>query len=154
MKKLEKYGISAVALTSENRKKDPEMWKKLDRGDYRIVFASPEILAEPKGHFREVTMKKPNSEFKKQLVLIAIDEAHTAWDWGPFRPAFSTILNRLRPAFPRVPIAAMSATFPPHVVSYLQRTARMQLPSALVTVGGRRNNIDIIVAEQSSKTDF
>ena len=129
------------------------MWKKVDRGDYQIVFASPEILSESKGHFREVTMRR-QSEFKKRLVLIAIDEAHTAWDWGPFRPAFSIILNRLRPAFPGVPIAAMSATFPPHVVSYVQKLARMQLPSALVTVGGRRTNIDIVVAEQHSQTDF
>ena len=30
----------------------------------------------------------------------------------------------------------------------------MKLPSALIIVGGHRNNIDIIIAEQSSKTDF
>lgn len=78
MKKFERYGISAVALMSENHKKDTEMWKKFDHGDYQIIFASPEILAESKGHFRDITMKKSNSEFKKRLVLIAIDEAHIA----------------------------------------------------------------------------
>ena len=64
-------------------------------------------------------MKKTKTEFKKRLVLIAIDEAHTAWDYELFRPAFS-ILNHMHPAFPNVPMAAMSATFAPHIVSYVQ----------------------------------
>jgi len=47
---------------------------------------------------------------KLDVRLIAIDEAHCISQWGPaFRPEYST-LSRLRDLFPKVPIAALTAT--------------------------------------------
>src|SRR3984957_18587406 len=47
---------------------------------------------------------------KRDVRLIAIDEAHCISQWGPaFRPEYRD-LARLREMFPRVPIAALTAT--------------------------------------------
>ncbi|TMC20419.1 MAG: hypothetical protein E6J34_12735 [Chloroflexi bacterium] len=97
-------------------------------------------------------MKHP-TPFRDKLTLIALDEAHTIWSYKGFRKEFSEV-HQLRIAFPKVPFAAFSATFPPHIVSYVQQTLRLKLPTKIITYNGRRTNINILVAEQPSRKTF
>ena len=47
---------------------------------------------------------------KLKVSLFAIDEAHCISQWGPsFRPEYAD-LSQLREIFPRIPIAALTAT--------------------------------------------
>src|SRR5579859_2018464 len=144
--------ILAVALTHENIQDDPQLWEKVDRGDFRVVYASPEILLNQKSHFYSHTMKA-KSTFRDNLTLIALDEAHTIWSYRNFRKEFSHIKD-LRIAFPSTPWAVLSATFPPHIVSYVQQTLNLKLPSDIITTKGRRTNIDILLAELPGRTKY
>jgi len=97
-------------------------------------------------------MKQP-TPFRDRLTLIALDKAHTIWSYKGFRKEFKEIYQ-LRIAFPNVHFAAFSATFPPHIVSYVQRILRLKLPTKIITYNGRRTNIDILVAEQPRRKTF
>ena len=144
--------IPAVAVTKRNLRKDPELWKKVDRGDYRLVYATPEILLKKNGHFLSITTKNSECAFMKRLTLIAADEAHTIWGWT-FRKQFKQI-GQVRIVLPNVPFAAFSATFPPHVIGYVQKACKMQRPSDVITINGRRRNINILVAVQPNRRTF
>ena len=88
----------------------------------------------------------------KQITLVAADEAHTIWGWT-FRKQFKNI-GQVRLAIPKVPFAAFSATFPPHVVGYVQKVCKMNCPSDVITVNGRRRNINILVAVQPTRRTY
>jgi superfamily II DNA helicase RecQ len=149
---LEKPCIPAAALTGGNVEEDPQLWQKVDRGNYRVVYATPEILFQQNGHFLSKTTKNPDCAFMKRLTLVAIDEAHTIWGWT-FRKAFSHV-DLIRTSLPDIPIAAFSATLPPHVMGYVQTACRMNRPTDVITTRGRRRNINMLVAEQPSRTSF
>jgi Helicase conserved C-terminal domain len=84
----------------------------------------------------------------KQLTLIAADEVHTIWGWT-FRKQFKQI-GQVRIALSNIPFAAFSATFPPHVVGYVQKACKMNRPLDVITINGRRCNINILIAIQSN----
>jgi hypothetical protein len=63
-------------------------------------------------------------------------------------------IKLLREAFPNVPNMVMSATLPPHVMSYVHTMLGLKKPTDLIVANGRRTNINLIVAEQKSQTDF
>jgi superfamily II DNA helicase RecQ len=143
-----------LRLPNEAYAKISQLWKRVDRGEYRVVYATPEILLKKNGHFLSVTTnttKKPDCRFMKRLTLIAADEAHTIWGWT-FRKQFKNI-RQIRIACPNVPFAAFSATFPPHVMGYVQRAAGMKTPSDVITIKGRRRNINLLVAVQPRSAD-
>jgi superfamily II DNA/RNA helicase len=96
--------------------------------------------------FRANIIPKPN-KFKENLALIAFDEGHTIWDWSTFRVLFK-LMSNLRLSFLSVPFAMLSATLPPHVISYAIDVLELKKPVRVITVDGRRSNIDILVAEQ------
>jgi hypothetical protein len=91
--------------------------------------------------------RNQKNKFKDNLVMVALDEAHTLWSWRSFRKVFST-LRELRPCFPKIPVCALSATFPPHVVRYVAKTMGMPVPTHMITVDGRRSNINLVVSPQ------
>jgi hypothetical protein len=91
--------------------------------------------------------RNKKNRFKDNLVLIAIDEAHTLWAWRSFRKVFAT-LRELRSCFPKTPVCALSATFPNHIMHYVIRTMGMPTPTHIITVDGRRTNINLIVSPQ------
>ena len=88
----------------------------------------------------------------KRITLVAADEAHTIWGWT-FRKQFKKI-GQVRLAIPKVPFAAFSATFPPHVIGYVQKICKMNCPSDVITVNGRRRNINILVAVQPARRTY
>jgi ATP-dependent DNA helicase RecQ len=99
---LAQMGIPAAVLNSMMPAGDQsEVMVKACRGEYRLLYLSPERLA------REDTLG-----WLKQvpIAFFAIDEAHCISEWGhEFRPEYRQ-LSRLRTAFPDRPIAAFTAS--------------------------------------------
>lgn len=144
--------MNVVALTAENIEVDPEIWTRIDNGDYQIIFASPEILFNASSHFRRKTLPGSNV-FKERLALVCVDEAHCIWVNGDFRPEYND-LGQLREYMPLVPFLAMSATMPAHIMATIQKVLMMPLPSDLIICPGRKKNLDILVREQHTRKDL
>ena len=95
-------GIAAAFLNSTvSPEQARETWRDLGAGRVKLLYVSPERISIP--------------EFRKALdgfalSLVAVDEAHCISEWGhEFRPDYRT-LGLLRSEFPKVPIAAFTAT--------------------------------------------
>lgn len=145
---LEDGDIRSVALTKENVRADPEIWNKLERAEYRLVYASPEILLNKKSPFKKIMTGR--NKFKDNLAAIAVDEAHSVWNTnGGYRKEYNQI-GSMRAYFPKVPWVALSATIPPHVMTRCQNVCQMTIPSNVVTCKGRRTNINIMVIQKPS----
>jgi ATP-dependent DNA helicase RecQ len=99
---LSQMGIPSALLNSSlTANQQSLVQRKTRRGDYRLLYLSPERLS------REDTI-----EWLQQVPIsfFAIDEAHCISEWGhEFRPEYRQ-LNRLRPQFPDRPIAAFTAS--------------------------------------------
>jgi len=150
--KLQALGLSSVELTSESLEADPSIWSKMDKGEYRVVYATPEVLLRPKSHFLKTTVRR-NTVFTQQLCLIAMDEAHTLHAYREFRRSFSQI-GKLRTLLPDVPFVGLSATIAPPIANYVRRHSNMRNPAKLITVTGGRKNINLLVMEQHGKDDL
>ena len=145
---LEDRGIRSVALTKENVRADPEIWNKLERAEYRLIYASPEILFNKKSPFKKIMTG--TNKFRDNLAAIAVDEAHSVWNTnGRYRKEYNQI-GSMRTYFPKVPWVALSATIPPHVMTRCQNVCQMTIPSNVVTCKGRRTNINIMVIQKPS----
>ncbi len=78
----------------------------VNAGKIQLLYLSPERLAIPK--FQQWLARR-------QVSLIAIDEAHCISEWGhDFRPDYRE-LTHLRELFPQTPIIALTATAVPQV---------------------------------------
>jgi ATP-dependent DNA helicase RecQ len=78
---LKSYGIKAASLNSANDlAENRQIAGRLARGDLRLVYVSPERLAQP----------DTLALFKRaQVGLLAVDEAHCISQWGhAFRPDY------------------------------------------------------------------
>lgn len=94
-------GISACLLGKAQP--DKEIPSRIMAGDFRLVYASPEFLNGSNG-------RKLLHDARKQIRLIAIDEAHCVSQWGrDFRPDYRR-LGEIRNIVPNVPILALTAT--------------------------------------------
>ncbi len=102
---LRQLGIAAGALHSEVE--PDEAWqisRDLDAGRLDLLYVSPERLLMP-GTLERLT--------RREISLIAIDEAHCVSAWGhEFRPEYRG-LARLGHTFPGVPRIALTATADP-----------------------------------------
>ena len=78
-RELKQRGVSALALTAAAVKADPNIWKRLEQGEYSVIFASPEIVLAPQSHFWKHTVGRKGNEFCRRLACIAVDEAHLIW---------------------------------------------------------------------------
>lgn len=95
-------GVQAAYLNSsldEDESKDT--WRKLYRGEIKILYLSPERLLVD-GMFSTLQ--------SLQLEFVAVDEAHCISSWGhDFRPEYRA-LKTLRDHFPNVPVLALTAS--------------------------------------------
>ncbi|XP_050068482.1 bifunctional 3'-5' exonuclease/ATP-dependent helicase WRN-like [Anopheles maculipalpis] len=106
-------------------------------GQYRVVYLTPEYVTSDSGH----SLLK---SVAKQLVLIAIDEAHCVSKWGhDFRPAYRN-LGTIRELCPHVPILAVTATATPKVRDDIVQCLKLVRPQILCT-GFDRPNLEFIV---------
>lgn len=95
-------------------------------GRTRLFYLAPEKLLDP------LVLQAIR---RTRLVQVVVDEAHCVAMWGnSFRPEFLDIRDRLR-EFPRVPIAALTASAPPgirnEIVSRLELTDPVLLETSL-----------------------
>lgn len=95
-------GQSAEAIHSGKPRADNvEAWRRVARGEARLLYLSPERLMTPR--MLAALARLPVS-------LIAVDEAHCISQWGHSFRAEYLQLGNLRRAFPGVPVAALTAT--------------------------------------------
>ena len=95
-------GVAADAINSaQDREANVAAWRRAAEGQTRLLYLTPERL---------MTERMLAALSRLNISLIAIDEAHCISQWGPsFRPEYRA-LTQLRDIFPRVPIAALTAT--------------------------------------------
>jgi ATP-dependent DNA helicase RecQ len=99
---LQTSGIAATFLNSAlDRHEAIERLRKLNRGEYRLLYVAPERLMLDGFLERALNWN---------ITQIAIDEAHCISEWGhDFRPEYRE-LKKLRRHLPDVPIMALTAT--------------------------------------------
>ncbi len=99
---LKLLGVNAQALNSTNSDEDnARIWQGMRSGEVRLVYMAPERL-----------MTDYTLEALRQLnvKMIAVDEAHCISQWGAsFRPEYEMLMD-LGVHFPKVPIAALTAS--------------------------------------------
>jgi len=95
-------GVAADTIHSSRKREDNvKSWRRVASGETRLLYLAPERL---------MTERMLAALAKLDVRLIAVDEAHCISQWGPaFRPEYEA-LSRLRGIFPKVPIAALTAT--------------------------------------------
>jgi ATP-dependent DNA helicase RecQ len=95
-------GVAADTInSSQARAENIAAWQRTVSGETRLLYLAPERL---------MTERMLDALKKRDVRLIAIDEAHCISQWGPaFRPEYEA-LTRLSDVFPNVPIAALTAT--------------------------------------------
>jgi ATP-dependent DNA helicase RecQ len=95
-------GVAADSINSSlDREANVAAWRRAASGETRLLYLAPERL---------MTERMLDALGKLDVRLIAVDEAHCISQWGPaFRKEYE-MLSRLRECFPRVPIAALTAT--------------------------------------------
>ena len=134
-----------MALTKENRAEHPDLWKRVEAGEFRIVYATPELLLKPRGYFLLNVVQK-QSPFTQNLVAVAVDECHLIWDWEGFQKRYGDI-GKLRSILSEIPFLCLSATLTPNVAAYVHEVCRLKDPTMRFNISIRRDNINIIVAK-------
>src|SRR6266849_703019 len=99
---LQTSGIAATFLNSAlDRHEAVERLRRLNRGEYRLLYVAPERLMLD-GFFERA--------LNSNIAQLAIDEAHLISKWShDFRPEYRE-LKKLRRHLPDVPIMALTAT--------------------------------------------
>jgi ATP-dependent DNA helicase RecQ len=139
-------GVAADAINSaQDRDANVAAWRRAADGQTRLLYLTPERL---------MTERMLAALAKLNISLIAIDEAHCISQWGPsFRPEYRA-LTQLRDIFPKVPIAALTAT--------ADESTRTDIAAQLfagnveaVVLGFDRPNITLgVEAKQDTKDQF
>ncbi|MGE0253561.1 MAG: DNA helicase RecQ [Alphaproteobacteria bacterium] len=98
-------GIAAATINSDHDRADNvATWRAVQAGEVRLLYLSPERL---------MTERMLDALARRDVRLIAIDEAHCISQWGPsFRPEYEA-LGTLRQYLPGVPIIGLTATADP-----------------------------------------
>jgi ATP-dependent DNA helicase RecQ len=140
---LADMGIPAAFLNSTL---PPEEQRGLMRaavqGAFRLIYLSPERLARPD------TVRWLN---QVPVVCFAIDEAHCISEWGhEFRPEYRQ-LSALRQHFPRIPIAAFTASATQRVRHDILAQLQLREPHKYIA-SFHRANLRYAVRECDGKT--
>ncbi|XP_069111387.1 bifunctional 3'-5' exonuclease/ATP-dependent helicase WRN-like isoform X1 [Argopecten irradians] len=115
------------------------------RGKFRLVYITPEFADG-------ATDVLHSLDKSVGIDLIAIDEAHCVSQWGhDFRSAYRS-LGRLRNAFPKVPIMALTATATPEVRRDICKSLNLRNPLQVCT-GFDRPNLYLSVSMKTNQVD-
>ena len=142
---LAQMGIPAAAINSfQSSAERRQVMEKAARGEYRLLYLSPEKLAA--GNTFEWLSKVPVGFF-------AVDEAHCISEWGhEFRPDYRQ-LSRLRTSFPKLPIAAFTASATRQVRHDILKQLQMRDPD-LYIASFHRKNLSYVVHECEARTQM
>ncbi|MGA7080294.1 MAG: RecQ family ATP-dependent DNA helicase [Terriglobales bacterium] len=142
---LAQMGIPAAAINSfQNAAERRQVMEKAARGEYRLLYLSPERLSA--GNTFEWLSRVPVGFF-------AVDEAHCISQWGhEFRPEYRQ-LSRLRTSFPKLPIAAFTASATQQVRHDILKQLQMREPD-LYIASFHRKNLRYVVHECEARTQM
>jgi ATP-dependent DNA helicase RecQ len=142
---LAQMGIPAAVInSSQSASERRQVMEKAARGEYRLLYLSPERLAA--GNTFEWLAKVPVGFF-------AVDEAHCISEWGhEFRPDYRQ-LSRLRTSFPKLPIAAFTASATRQVRHDILKQLQMREPD-LYIASFHRQNLRYVVHECEARTQL
>ena len=135
---VERLEANGIPATFVNSSLDPAERARREqaivRGDYRLVYVSPErLLGERFLALLGRVAAGPG------IALFAVDEAHCVSEWGhDFRPEYRQ-LNRLRQRFPAVPMLALTATATERVRQDILTQLRLKEPYLHVASFNRPN---------------
>ncbi|KAF8460173.1 P-loop containing nucleoside triphosphate hydrolase protein [Kalaharituber pfeilii] len=146
VKQLNSLNIKAVGITSDTLGEDTRLWKRVENGDFSVIYACPEVLLKPGSYFWRHMASNNKCSFIRNLKSIIVDEVHCVWKWGEsgFREEYKMIGN-LRAHFLKVPFFCATATLTPVGLTYIHKTLRLQKPSILHRRSTRRENIRLAV---------
>jgi len=142
---LAQMGIPAAVINStQSSAERRQVMEKAARGDYRLLYLSPERLAA--GNTFEWLAKVPVGFF-------AVDEAHCISEWGhEFRPDYR-LLSRLRASFAALPIAAFTASATRQVRHDIIKQLQMRQPDCYIA-SFHRENLCYVVHECEARTQM
>jgi ATP-dependent DNA helicase RecQ len=142
---LAQMGIPAAAINSfQNSSERRQVMERATRGEYRLLYLSPERLAAENTF--DWLAKVPVGFF-------AVDEAHCISEWGhEFRPDYRQ-LSRLRTSFPKLPIAAFTASATRQVRHDILKQLQMRDPH-LYIASFHRKNLNYVVHECEARTQM
>jgi ATP-dependent DNA helicase RecQ len=135
---LAQMGIPAAVLNSSQAAgEQSSVMLKARRGEYRLLYLSPERLA------REETISWLRGV---PIAFFAIDEAHCISEWGhEFRPEYRQ-LSSLRVHFPERPIAAFTASATRRVRHDILHQLQLREPHKYIA-SFHRSNLRYVVRE-------
>lgn len=116
---LKKFGEKRVVAFNSFLTQDQKQYALHFLHEYRFIFASPEMLAQPnlQERFREIDFS-----------MIVVDEAHCISQWGfDFRPDYLRLKDFIQ-SIRRVPILALTATATDEVLNDIEAYLSMDNP--------------------------
>ena len=136
-------GIAAAFINSSLKSPEIERVRsELFAGRIRLLYVAPERLLMDR--FRSDLSRLPVS-------LFAVDEAHCISEWGhDFRPDYRALGN-LRQEFPKVPIAAFTATATNEVQEDVIRQLHLRSPLALRASFDRKEISYAVIPKRSAR---
>src|SRR5579859_6353765 len=127
MHAITKLGLSSVSINQDTLEIDRGLWRKVERGDFRLVFGTPESLLGPSSYIWKMLQKDRICPFLANLVLVAVDECHCVKDWYLLCPHYQ-LIGSLRTLLSGVKFMALSATLTTSSLSYVTNIANLQDP--------------------------
>ncbi|MDW7693084.1 DNA helicase RecQ [Flammeovirgaceae bacterium SG7u.111] len=128
---LRANGVEAAFLNSSlNAEQESEIRGKLEKGEIKLLYVSPEKLFS-RNFLDYLGILK--------LSLFAIDEAHCVSSWGHhFRPEYKK-LYILKETFPNIPVVALTATADKAVRSDIGTLLKLDQPKYFIASFDRPN---------------
>lgn len=114
-------GAKPCLITAETKALDSGIFRKILALEYTHILLGPEQLLSTE--FQDILV---NSSFRRQVGLIAIDEAHCISMWSSFRAEYAS-LHRIRALLPRTAVLfACTATMDPYTEGRIVKDAGFQ----------------------------
>ncbi len=142
---LVQSGVPAAFINSSlNAAQYRDVFRRAERGEYKILYVAPERLAT--GDFLRFAETVPIS-------LVAVDEAHCVSQWGQdFRPSYLRIVDFIDSLSYRPVVGAFTATATAQVREDIGRILKLRDPLAATTGFDRPNLYFEVLAPKNKMT--
>ena len=137
----QQQGLVSIATFLGSAQKDPHVLSSVLRGEYRVVFMTPEFATR-------IVARLKSDLTEEKICCIAVDEAHCVSQWGhDFRPNYRR-LKILRELMPQTPIIALTATATSQVQRDIRSALMMRCGAYITTRSFDRPNLRIHIREK------